>query len=271
MTIDRDVKSVVNDIRTRGKVDYISTGFPGLDSILGGLVDGDVCVIAARPSQGKTSFAVDFLRRACERGKKVGMVSLEMSAESLVHRLVAGYTGVDVNLLRFGLAPPDRERDVEKVMKGLENMPAVFNDDSSMTGEQFMDKAVAWKELGVQLMVMDYVQLMNGEGDSRQFQVAEAMRTIKQAARATGIPVICLAQLSRQAERDADGHPKLSHLRDSGEIENSADQVVFIHPLDEHGTVELVVAKNRHGKRGSVSMNFDPVRMRFNEGEEVTI
>lgn len=260
MKNDRTPHDVVGDLERRGALPFLPTGLASLDHLIGGICAGDVFVIAARPSKGKTSMGLDFSRRACERGTEVGFISLEMSAESLVQRLVAGYTGVDMNKLRFGGMTEAEEDLVKETCQALAPMPLFINDSGGMDGPDFEKKLGEWYEAGVGLAVVDYVQLMGGQGESRQFEVSAAMRAIKRAARTTGVPVLCLAQLSRAAEQ-RDGPPRLSDLRDSGEIENSADQVMFIHPQGD--TVDLIIAKNRNGPCGAVTVRYDPVRMRF--------
>lgn len=259
---DRLANEVLAEMGKKRSSDFIPTGLGPLDDVIGGLGFGDVCVVAARPSHGKTSLLMDLIRRAAERGVTSGVFSLEMSAESLLTRMIAGYTGVDMNKLRFGELDEDEKAAVKEIKAQLRDMPTVFNDSAYVDGEDLIAKVAEWKEGGVQLIGLDYVQLMGGNGDSRQHEVGRSMRAIKQAARESGIPIITLAQMSRGIEQRGDALPRLSDLRDSGEIEQVADQVIFIHHADPP-EVDLVVAKNRNGPTGIVTVGFNPARMRF--------
>jgi replicative DNA helicase len=283
-------------LHDRGKrVTGIETGFREFDDMTRGLQPGDMVVIAARPSMGKTSFALDVARWVAVHEKKaVGVFSIEMSAPSLVLRLLCSEADVDSHRLQTGFA--SRE-DWTKLALGLGRLfeSQIYIDSSP--GLSLMEmrakgrrlkaeidrQAESRKEQGAEsvpelgMLVIDYLQLMRSdqEYESRTQEVSAISRGIKSLAKELNIPVIAVSQLSRASEKRDDGRPKLSDLRESGQIEQDADLVAFIyreemvHPTeDNRGRAELIIAKQRNGPTGTVNLVFLPQYTSFRNPPE---
>ncbi|MFH2062957.1 MAG: replicative DNA helicase [bacterium] len=275
--------------RERGKLRGITTGYRDLDNLLGGLQRSDLIVLAARPSVGKTSFAMDIARQAAVRGRvPVGIFSLEMSKEQLVDRMICAEAGVDLWRMRRGqLNDSDEQGDFSRIGHALGNLseaPIFIDDTANVNVMEIRTKARRLQiEHGLGLLVIDYLQLMEARGGksadgNRTQEVAEMTRALKGIARELDIPVIALSQLSRVTEQSKPAIPKLSHLRDSGSIEQDADVVMFIYrkaadknyrteeiPLDERYLAEIHVAKHRNGPTGVIKMFFDEARVSFRD------
>jgi replicative DNA helicase len=257
----------------------IPTGFKSLDDILGGFQKSDLIILAARPSVGKTAFALDVARRIASSPEHhpVGVFSLEMSADQLVDRIVAAQSKVDASVIRKGVRTQggtwrdDIFKNISTALDDLSRAPIYIDDQSGNTIMRMRSAARKLKmEKGLKLLIVDYLQLMapsNGRhSDNMNQQVTEISRGLKHLARELQIPVIALSQLSRNIETRG-GKPKLSDLRDSGSIEQDADLVMFIHAdedgiRDETGKVRevqrktLIVAKHRNGPLGEVNLDF---------------
>jgi replicative DNA helicase len=258
------------------------TGYVDLDLQLTGLHGGELIVLAARPGIGKTSFAMNIaMNVAMKENKAVGIFSLEMPADQLLMRLLASQGRVDMKKLRGGrLSPADEER-FQEVAGQLYNAPLFIDDTGGLSPFDLRAKARRLKqksgELG--LIVIDYLQLMHQKGkvESRQLEVAEISRALKQMAKELSVPIMALSQLNRKVEERKGGKPMLSDLRESGAIEQDADVVMFIHREEEEGgedgapaqetrsaiPVELIVAKQRNGPIGSVDLVFLAEYTRF--------
>lgn len=254
----------------------VSTGFPGLDNILAGLQKSDLIILAARPSVGKTTLALDIARNAAvKHGVPVGIFSLEMSAHQLTQRMLAAHARVDAFKLRTGRNLPDN--DFMKLSGSLDELSKapIYIDDQAGNSIVKM-KSVARRlksEFGLGLIVIDYLQLMSTSKnyDSMVNQVTEISRSLKGLARELDVPVLALSQLSRAVESRG-GKPRLSDLRDSGSIEQDADVVMFIHREDRAGTrtdaestgiAEILVEKHRNGPLGKVDLFFDEKNSTF--------
>lgn len=252
----------------------VPTGFRDLDNKLSGLQKSDLIILAARPSVGKTSLALDIARNAaCVHGKSVGIFSLEMSSQQLVDRLLASESRVDSWHLRTGKIKQDD--DFSRLRDALDRLASapIFIDDEASNNISKM-KAVARKlkaENGLDLIVVDYLQLMipRKDSDSLVQQVTEISRSLKGLARELEVPVLALSQLNRQVEQRG-GKPRLSDLRDSGSIEQDADVVMFIHRedrmnenSDKKNIAEIIIAKHRNGPTGEVQLYFDEARTSF--------
>jgi replicative DNA helicase len=254
----------------------IPTGFPSLDNLLAGLQKSDLIILAARPSMGKTAFALDIARQtAIQHGTPVGIFSLEMSSQQLVDRMLAAEARVDAWKLRTGKLSTDTEfSQVRDAIDRLSNAP-VFMDDKP--GQNILAmRSVARRmkrEHGLGLIIVDYLQLMSPTGkhsaDSLVQQVTEISRSLKALARELDVPVLALSQLSRAVEQRR-GKPRLSDLRDSGSIEQDADVVMFIHredkmneTTDRPNIAEILVEKHRNGPVGSVELYFDDKKTSF--------
>ncbi|MBU0625444.1 replicative DNA helicase [Patescibacteria group bacterium] len=273
--------------REKGKLRGITTGYRDLDNILGGLQRSDLVILAARPSVGKTSFALDIARQAAIRSRlPVGIFSLEMSKEQLVDRMICSEAGVDLWRLRTGnLSDRDDQSDFSRIghaLGVLSEAPIFIDDTANVNIMEIRTKARRLQtEHGLGLLVIDYLQLMESRSrgaDNRTQEVAEITRALKGIARELNIPVIALSQLSRTTEMSKPAIPKLSHLRESGSIEQDADVVMFIYrkaadknykteeiPLDERYIAEIHVAKHRNGPCGMVKMYFDEARVSFRD------
>ena len=269
--------------KNKGSLRGVSTGLKDLDNVLSGLQDSDLVILAARPSVGKTAFSLDILRRAAVKsGISVGFFSLEMSKEQLVDRLICAQGDVDLWKLRTGNLS-DRNGDFEKIGQALDVLSKanIYIDDTAVG--TVMDIRTKCRRLqaehGLDLIVIDYLQLMesrNWGSDNRVQQVSEISRGLKQLARELNIPVLCLSQLNRAVEQTKPAIPKLSHLRESGSIEQDADVVMMLYRKEadpnyqrdeiapeERNLAEVIVAKHRNGPTGSIKVRFNKTRATF--------
>ncbi len=254
----------------------VPTGFPDLDTLLSGLHRSDLVILAARPSVGKTSLALDIARNAAVRHKvPVGIFSLEMSSEQIVDRMLAAESYVNSWKIRTGAVRS--EEDFAKIRDALESLSKapIYIDDKPGNNILAM-RAVARRlkrERGIGLIVVDYLQLMTPtstkSSDSLVQQVTELSRSLKGLARELDVPVLALSQLSRAVEQRG-GRPRLSDLRDSGSIEQDADVVMFIHRDDKRNPesakpniAEILIEKHRNGPTGVVELYFDDKRTSF--------
>ena len=262
--------------KTKGSVTGISTGFMDLDYKLSGLQRSDLILIAARPSMGKTAFALNIAQHvAFRQNLAVAIFSLEMSKEQLVNRLFSLEAYVDAQRLRTGnLEDTDWEKLIESVGT-IGNSKLIIDDTSGITIAEMRSKCRKYKlEHGLDLIIIDYLQLMNGSGrrsnESRQQEVSEISRALKGLARELEVPVIALSQLSRAVESRTDKRPMLSDLRESGAIEQDADVCMFIYREDyykpdteDKNIAEIIIAKQRNGPIGTVRLAWLPQYTRF--------
>jgi len=257
----------------------VSTGFPDLDRMTTGLQKGDLCIVAARPSMGKTSWVLNVAQNAAiEHNTPVAIFSLEMSKEQLVQRLLCAEGRVDSQRLRRGQLSADEYQRLAAAAGHLNTAPLWIDDSPGSTVLEMRAKArrlAAETELG--LLVIDYMQLMSGgtRTESRVQEVSEISRGLKALARELNVPVVALSQLSRAPEQRTDRRPQLSDLRESGSIEQDADVVMFLYrpeyyfgPEDKDGNslegkAELAVAKQRNGPTGNVELFFHKAYTRF--------
>lgn len=262
-----------------GNLRGLSTGFYDLDNLLAGLQKSDLVILAARPSVGKTALAMDIARQAAIKNKTgVGIFSLEMSKEQLVDRMLCAQANVNLWKMRTGnLSDKDEDSDFSKIadaMGLLSEAPIYIDDSPNISVMEIRAKSRRLQsEKGLGLVVVDYLQLMEGRGkysDNRVQEISEISRGLKGIARELNIPVLALAQLSRAAEQQSGpAIPKLSHLRDSGSIEQDADVVMFIYrkaadrayniqdlPMDERYKAEIHIAKHRNGPTGKIDLFF---------------
>jgi replicative DNA helicase len=270
--------------KNKGKMRGIPTGFKDLDNLLAGLQKSDLVILAARPSVGKTSLALDIIRHAGARQKiPTGLFSLEMSKEQLVDRMLCAEANVDLWRMRTGRLSERPEDDdfprIGHAMGVLSESPIFIDDTASLNITQIRTKARRLQmEHGLGLIVVDYLQLMesNAHSENRVQAVAEITRGLKAIARELNIPVLALSQLSRVVEQSKPSIPKLSHLRESGSIEQDADVVLFIYRKsadrnyrpeevspDEKYISEIHIAKHRNGPTGIVKTFFDEQRASF--------
>ncbi len=256
----------------------VPTGFTSLDNLLAGLQKSDLIILAARPSMGKTTFALDLARNAALKfGASVGLFSLEMSDQQLVDRLLAAEAGVDSWKLRTGKLSSDQEFEaVQEAMARLSESSIHIDDQPGNNILKMRSSARRLKnEHGLDLLIVDYLQLMSPttskSSDSMTQQVTEISRSLKILARELDVPVLALSQLSRAVEQRG-GKPRLSDLRDSGSIEQDADVVMFIHREDKANKnqeaerpniAEILVEKHRNGPVGYAELYFDEKHVRF--------
>jgi replicative DNA helicase len=252
------------------------TGFVDLDEMTRGLQPGDLIIIAARPSMGKTSLVLNISQYvAVQPGMTVGFFSLEMSKESLFIRMLTSEAQIDSHRLMSGAIG---QKDYGRISHALESLSAMqlFIDDTANIGVMEM-RAKARRlqaEHGLSLLVVDYIQLMNGRGrfENRTLELAAISRSLKGLAKELNVPIVVLSQLSRAPEARSDHRPQLSDLRESGALEQDADLVVLIYrddvynkdPNSEHaGIAELILAKQRNGPTGTVKLAFLREQTRF--------
>ncbi len=267
-----------------GKVRGILTGFEKLDQKLAGLQKANLIILAARPSIGKTTLALDIARQVAVNEKvSVGIFSLEMSKEEVIDKIICAQGGVDLWKLRTGkLSSEEHNNDFAKIshaMATLSEAPLYIDDSASNNVMQIRTMARRLQsEYGLGLLVIDYLQLMQGTGktESRTQEVSEISRSLKALARELNIPVIALSQLSRAIEsRGGDQMPRLSDLRESGSIEQDADLVMFIHredkikkDSDKKNIAKIIIAKHRNGPVGDVDLYFDSSTVSFKNIDE---
>tara|TARA_B100000745_G_scaffold292473_1_gene233373 strand:+ start:31921 stop:33297 length:1377 start_codon:yes stop_codon:yes gene_type:complete len=259
----------------------IHTGFRDLDNLLAGFQKSDLIILAARPSVGKTSLALDIARQtSIQHGNAVGIFSLEMSAQQLTDRMLATEAKVDSWKLRTGRLSSDEEYDqLRNGMDRLSSAPIYIDDKSDRSVLQMRSIARRLKaEKGLALIIVDYLQLImpgaTRQSDSMVQQVTEISRSLKGMARELDVPVLALSQLSRAVEQRG-GTPRLSDLRDSGSIEQDADVVMFIHRedrtnenSDRQNIADILVEKHRNGPVGRIELFFDEKRASYNTIEK---
>jgi len=272
---------------TSGELRGVPSGFSALDNMLSGFQKSDLIILAARPSMGKTTLALDIARQAATKyNVPVGFFSLEMSSQQLVDRMLAAESKVSSWKLRTGKL--SRDDDFERIRNGLDrlsNAPIYIDDQPGNTILKMRAVARRLKsEKGLGLIIVDYLQLIvppasRANSDNVVQQVTEISRSLKQLARELEVPVIALSQLSRAVEqRGGDGRPKLSDLRDSGSIEQDADIVMFIHREDKYkensdrkNIAQIHIEKHRNGAVGSIELYFNEEKTTFENLEKSNI
>ncbi|MCE2983144.1 MAG: replicative DNA helicase [Parachlamydia sp.] len=257
----------------KGPEDLALSGIPShfidMDKMINGLNNSNLMILAARPAMGKTSFALNIAENVCFKNKvPVGIFSLEMSAEQLVHRIVCSQAEVESDKIKSGALDGGEFQRIVTCVSDMQKHVMIIDDQAGLKITDLRARARRMKECyGIGLLIIDYLQLLSGSGNSRnsenrQSEISEISRMLKNLARELNIPIICLSQLSRKVE-DRPGHrPMMSDLRESGSIEQDSDIVMFLlrreyyDPNDKPGMAELIVAKNRHGSVGSVNLTF---------------
>jgi replicative DNA helicase len=267
-----------------GGLSGMSTGYPTLDGMLGGLHPGELTILAARPAMGKSALALGIGANVAGAGTPAGFFSLEMSAEQLGARLVSEVAGVPGHKIRQGTMSA---AEIERYMRAgdaRKSLPLFIDDAGSLTIAALRARAARMKRThGVGLVIVDYLQLLSGADrrDGRTQEVSEITRGLKALAKELHCPVLALSQLSRAVEQRTDKRPMLSDLRESGSIEQDADAVAFIYREEYYaersdragspdhiaamGQAEIIVAKQRHGPTGTVRLRFDGALVRFSD------
>lgn len=267
------IQEVVNEafdeieIRYENKqsVTGLSTGFLDIDKKLSGLHASDLILVAARPAMGKSAFALNLAQNAALKSDAaVAIFSLEMSKEQLILRMLAAESMVDLGKIQSGQLNDEEWNRIAQAMVPLSNAKIYFDDSAGITVTQMRSKARRLKmEKGLDLVLIDYLQLMQGDGrtENRQQEISAISRNLKIMAKELDCPVIALSQLSRAPEQRADHKPILSDLRESGAIEQDADVVIFLYreayydeESEQQNLAEIIMAKHRHGETGTVEM-----------------
>jgi replicative DNA helicase len=302
------IRNVEKALNSGGHLSGVTTGLTGVNEKCGGLHNSDLVILAGRPGMGKTSLATNIAFNAAQRwlrdredgveeakgaGAKVAFFSLEMSADQLATRILAEQSGISSEMLRMGKISRDDFRELSRASRELQELPLYIDDTPALTIAALRARARRLqRKHGIGLIVVDYLQLLQGSGrgnDNRVNEISEISRGLKTLAKELQVPVIALSQLSRAVESREDKRPQLSDLRESGSIEQDADMVWFIFREEYyvapskppegdpafaawnekmeklHGIAELIVAKQRHGSTGKVRMKFEAKITRFSD------
>lgn len=269
------LEKIENASKQSGSVTGVPTGFIDLDYRTAGLQPSDLILVAARPSMGKTAFVLNIAQNiAFKEGKSVAIFSLEMSKEQLVNRLFSLEARVDAQVLRTGNLS---DADWEKLIEGagiIGDSKLIIDDTPGISISELRSKCRKYKlEQGLDIIIIDYLQLMTGSGrgsESRQQEISDISRSLKGLARELNVPVVALSQLSRAVEQRPDKRPMMSDLRESGAIEQDADVIMFIYRDDYYnkdtelkGISEIIIAKQRNGPIGTVNLAWLPEYTRF--------
>ncbi|MGG1518998.1 replicative DNA helicase [Paenibacillus oryzisoli] len=251
----------------KGSSTGVPSGFIDLDKMTSGFQRSDLIILAARPSVGKTAFALNVAQNVGVRAKEtVAIFSLEMGAAQLVQRMVCAEANVDANRMRTGMLEGDDWEKLTMAIGALSEANVYIDDSAQITVADIRAKCRRLQqEKGLGMILIDYLQLIagRGKGDNRQQEVSEISRTLKQIARELNVPVIALSQLSRGVEQRQDKRPMMSDLRESGSIEQDADIVAFLYRDDYYdkesekkNIIEIIIAKQRNGPVGTVELAF---------------
>ena len=254
----------------------VSTKFQDFDRLTGGLQRSDLILLAARPSMGKTALALNIAMNAALEKNIVAVFSLEMSKEQLGHRLLSSYSGINSQKLSTGNFDDNEFNELVDTLNRLVESKLFIDDTAGITVLELRSKARKIKnEYGLDLIVIDYLQLMQGNSRkgsdfNRQQEISEISRSLKALARELKVPILALSQLSRSVELRADKRPLLSDLRESGSLEQDADIVAFLYreeyyekETENANTAELVISKNRNGPTSIINLQFNKECMRF--------
>lgn len=275
------------DARVSGQVDGVTTGFHDLDNLTGGLHGSELIILAARPSMGKTALATNIADNVAVRNRKpVLFFSLEMAKTEVLMRVINARAKIQSQQYRYGLSTGEKER-FDRAVKALDESPLYVDDTSARTVADIGAIARRMKrKVNLALVIIDYLSLIEPDNskDPRHEQVAKISRRLKGLARDLNVPVLCLAQLNRLVEQGRNNRPSMSNLRESGAVEQDADQVLLIHREEYYhtkeeaeekgirGIADLIVAKNRNGPIGDVKLGWQAKYTLFNNfatGEEV--
>ncbi|MBT3864908.1 replicative DNA helicase [Candidatus Peregrinibacteria bacterium] len=267
--------SDLHDPEAKDKYRGVPTGFRDLDNILSGLQPSDLVILAARPSMGKTALALNIAQNVAKKGFSIGVISLEMSKEQLVERMFCSLLSVDSWKLRTGKLSDDDFSRIGNVMDELNNMKIYIDDSIGGSIAELKAKARRLKmEQGLDVLVIDYLQLMSGSGSAYQSnrvqEISEISRSLKELARELSVPIVALSQLSRAVEMRPSKVPQLSDLRESGAIEQDADVVMMLYREDYYeedsarpGMTDIYIRKHRNGPIGRVELAFKKEQMKF--------
>ncbi len=270
------------DARMRGEnpEGAVDTGFTDLDNLSGGLHASELVILAARPSMGKTAFAMNIAEYVVRYNDvPVLFVSLEMAAIELIERMLCSVSRVDSRRLRNGSVSKEERARLREKASELSTVPLFIDDSPSRTVAEIASSArrIKRRQGGLGLVVIDYLQLIEPDrsSDPRQEQVAKIARRLKALARELKVPILCLSQLNRQAEDSRDHRPRMSHLRESGAIEQDADVVMFVHREEYYlrgdakdevaGQAQIIIEKQRNGPTGEIDLTWVKEFTRFED------
>lgn len=281
--VPTNLEKIEEAAKQEDEITGIPSGFIDLDHMTNGWQRSDLIILAARPAMGKTALCLNMAANAAiDYHYPVAIFSLEMSKEQLVMRMLAAAARIDQKRLRTGQLNPDEWGAFLQKIGPLTSAPIYIDDTPAITIRELRAKArrLQSREGDLGLILVDYLQLMGGSGNSenRQQEVSEISRSLKALARELNVPIIALSQLSRTVEQTKDKRPQLSHLRESGSLEQDADIVLFIHreeyyneDTDRRGIADVIIAKHRNGPTGTVELAFQNELTRFDnlihEGE----
>ena len=263
-----DSFEILQDLYMRkDKMTGITTGFIDLDRKINGLQKTDLILIAARPAMGKTAFSLNIAQNAAMKGNaSVAIFNLEMSKEQLIQRMISSTSHVELNKLKNGNIEDDEWPKITTGMGILQNTKIYIDDSPGITAVELRSKCRRLKvEKGLDLVLIDYLQLMEGDGrtESRQQEISKISRSLKILAKELECPVIALSQLSRAVEQRSDHRPMLSDLRESGAIEQDADLVMFLYrdeyyheDSEQKNIAEVIISKHRHGETGMIPLTW---------------
>lgn len=277
---DAVLESTIEDIQKKlesdGSITGVPTGFTDLDSLTGGLQGSDLIILAARPGMGKTALILNVATHAALEKKSVVIFTLEMSKEQLMSRVLSSVARVDSQRLRKGdLSDEEQDRLMEGARRlyeckdnlGIDETPGISLMELRSRCRRYH------KEFGLDLVVIDYLQLMSGHGkasESREREISEISMGLKQLAKELHVPVVALAQLNRGPDARPDKRPKISDLRESGSMEQDADMILFVYrdeyynpDSEQAGITEVIVGKNRHGSLTTLKLAFEPSFVSF--------
>lgn len=272
--MSRTFERINAKINRPNEIAGVTSGLMDLDRVLNGFQNSDLILLAARPSMGKTALALNIAANAARMDKSVGVFSLEMSKTQLGGRLLSTRSEVNSQYLNTGNVSEETMNALINALNELSNLKMYIDDTAGLGLLELRSKARRLKhERGLDLMIIDYLQLMQGgRAENRQQEISEISRGLKGLARELDIPIIALSQLSRSVELRAEKKPQLSDLRESGSLEQDADIVMFLYreeyynrEADNENIAELIIAKNRNGPTTSIRLQFNKEIMRFGD------
>lgn len=260
------------------------THFSDLDAMIGGLGNSHLMILAARPAMGKTVLALNIAENICFKNKtSVAIFSLEMSAEQLLHRMISSQSEVEAEKIKKGSLSGSEYQRVVSVVNEMQKHTMIIDDQPGLKITDLRARARRMKEThDIGLIVIDYLQLLSGSGnrsasESRQLEISEISRMLKNLARELNIPVLCLSQLSRKVEERAGHKPMMSDLRESGSLEQDSDVIALLmrpeyyDPYNKPGLALLDIAKNRHGSTGEIKFTFRKEIVQFANYSETSV
>jgi replicative DNA helicase len=279
--IDEEVEQVINEINDRKdnqKISGISSGWRSLDDVVGGWRKGELVVLGARPSMGKSALALAFIRNAVKQKQVSLFISIEMSAAMTTHRLLSMETSIDLRRMSNSVLNAQEKHMVRVARASLYDEPLYISSTNPTSLNDIKAKCLKLKQKeGLDLVIIDYLQMIETKGFNRVQEVGQLSRGLKQIAREMMIPVIVLSSLSRASEKRDDKRPVMSDLRESGDIESDADVALMLYrpsyynsvqpEPDQPDDIEIIVRKNRNGPIGSVTLQYIPCTGQFHELE----